>query len=62
MSNEAEAASQRFLNLSRKSLEASDRVIFLTRILLRPLSKSDLRTGFGYLVWNTKSQTPLVIP
>ena len=60
MSNEAEAASQRFLNLSRKSLEASDRVIFLTPI--PPLSKSDLRTGFGYLVWNTKSQTPLVIP
>src|SRR6267143_3354130 len=62
ISNEAQPASYRFLNLSRKSLEASDRVIFLTRMPSRPLSKSDLRTGFEYPVLNTRSQTPLVIP
>jgi hypothetical protein len=53
--------SYRFLNLSRKSLEACDRVIFLKRAP-RPFSESNLRTGFGYCVWNTRSQIPLVIP
>ncbi len=62
ISNEAEAASHRFVNLSWKSFEASDRVIFLIRMLLPSLSDSDLRTGFGYCVRKTRSQNPLVIP
>ncbi len=58
---EATFTSHRFLNLSRKSLEACERVIFLMRAP-RPFSESNLRTGFGYCVWNTRSQIPLVIP
>ena len=56
------AASHCFLNLSWKSFEALDRVIFLTPTPLPPLPKSDLRTIFGYRVWNTRSQNPLLIP
>ena len=46
------------MNLSRKSFEASDRVILLTPTPLPPLLKSDLRTGFGYSLWNTKVPSP----
>jgi hypothetical protein len=50
-----------FLNLSRKSLEAADLVILLMPVP-RVFWESNLRTGVGYCVWNTRSQTPLVMP
>jgi len=59
------SASYCFLNLSRKSFEAADRVIFFCRERhLRPhFQRVTCETGFGVLgVLSTKSQSPLVIP